>query len=148
MAPRTFVPLPAWIITHEQAIQAAHELERRETAAARRAKREKRKAKAEQLRRERDAARLKDHLADGDFQTPRLAPHEELNRLDRLEFVRQAEEEERRNPIAASVPSADNQEEGLQQLSRQNPSAAQFPGQGDDSVRGALMAPILGPSWL
>jgi len=55
MLPSTFVPLPPWIITHEQAIQAARELERRETEAfARRdamtadhsrAKRDKRKAR-------------------------------------------------------------------------------------------------------
>ena len=80
----TFVPLPPWIITHEQAIEAARELARRETEAARRDAAEHRRAERDQ-RRARKARRLREDA----FNAAHL---EEVRRLQ-LDFHREAKRE-------------------------------------------------------
>jgi len=81
----TFVPLPPWIITHEQAIQAARELARRDTEAARRdATEEHRRAERDQ-RRARRARRLREDALN--------AAHLEEVRRIQLEFHREAKRE-------------------------------------------------------
>jgi len=82
MLPSTFVPLPPWIITHEQAIQAARELARRETEAAKRDAAEQRRAERDQ-RRARKARRLREDALN--------AAHLEEVRRIQLEFHREAE---------------------------------------------------------
>jgi len=82
MLPSAFVPLPPWIITHEQAIQAARELECRETEAPprrdtittdhRRAKRDKRKAR--EARRHRIKGKAARECCNAHNTVPRIRP--------------------------------------------------------------------------
>jgi len=130
----TFVPLPASIITHEEAIQAARELARRETAAAARRDAiaaERRRAK----RKETNLMRSRRHVEERD--AAHYAAHVEETRELQLEFQRLADEWELRIESAAYLPQHTQQEEGPQQPSDQNSCAPPSPGHGDGEPRQA-----------